>query len=61
MQDSEFDYLANNVPPNMYPADVYLEDGEVLTAFLYPQELIEQFDWIDISDLGGWAAYKKAA
>ena len=60
MQNSEFDYLAANEPPNMYPADVYLEDGEVLTAFLYPQKLIEQFNWIDISDLGGWAAYKSA-
>jgi gamma-glutamylaminecyclotransferase len=56
----EFDYLAGNEPPHMYPADVYLEDGEVLTAFLYPQELIEKFNWKDISDLGGWAAYKKS-
>jgi len=60
IRNSEFDYLAANEPPNMYPADVYLEDGEVLTAFLYPQKLIEQFNWIDISDLGGWAAYKSA-
>jgi hypothetical protein len=37
-----------------------LEDGEVLTAFLYPQELIEKFNWRDISDLGGWAAYKQS-
>jgi hypothetical protein len=60
MQADEFDYLASNEPPNMYPADVYLEDGEVLTAFLYPQELIEKFNWKDISHLGGWAAYKNA-
>jgi len=61
MQDAEFDYLAGNEPPNMYPADIYLEDGEALTAFLYPQELIEKFNWKDISDLGGWAAYKSIA
>ena len=60
MTMDEFDYLAGNEPPNMYPADVYLEDGEVLTAFLYPKELIEKFNWKDISDLGGWAAYKKS-
>jgi len=59
MQDDEFEYLASNEPPHMYPTDVYLEDGEVLTAFFYPQELTEKFNWIDISDLGGWAAYKK--
>ncbi len=60
MQDDEFNYLANNEPPHMYPTDVYLEDGEVLTAFFYPQELIEKFNWIDISHLGGWAAYKNS-
>lgn len=60
MQDDEFEYLASNEPPHMYPTDVYLEDGEVLTAFFYPQELTEKFNWIDISDLGGWAAYKNS-
>jgi gamma-glutamylaminecyclotransferase len=54
----DFDYLANNEPPHMYPSDVILEDGEVLTAFLYPRELIDKFQWQDISELGGWAAYK---
>ncbi|NEQ27258.1 MAG: gamma-glutamylcyclotransferase [Microcoleus sp. SIO2G3] len=54
----EFEHLAATEPPNMYPSDVVLEDGEVLTAFLYPQELIEKYGWPDISDLGGWAAYK---
>lgn len=58
---ADFDHLAANEPPHMYPSDVVLEDGEVLTAFLYPQELIEQFNWPDISHHGGWAAYKAAA
>lgn len=53
-----FDYLAANEPPDMYPGDVVLEDGEVLTAFLYPRELVEQYNWSDISDFGEWAAYK---
>ena len=57
----EFDRLASTEPPNMYPADVVLVDGEVLTAFLYPQELIQKHNWPDISDLGGWAAYKASA
>ncbi|MDF0552553.1 gamma-glutamylcyclotransferase family protein [Kamptonema sp. UHCC 0994] len=57
----EFDNLASTEPPNMYPADVVLADGEVLTAFLYPQELVQKYNWPDISDLGGWAAYKASA
>jgi gamma-glutamylaminecyclotransferase len=54
----EFDYLCANEPPHMYPSDIVLEDGEVLTAFLYPKELIDKYNWIDISHLGGWKAYK---
>lgn len=54
----KFDYLASNEPPDMYPSDVVVEDGEVLIAFLYPRELVEQYNWLDISDLGGWAVYK---
>jgi hypothetical protein len=42
----------------MYPGDVVLEDGEVLTAMLYPRELIEKYGWPDISHYGGWSAYK---
>lgn len=54
----QFDHLAATEPPHMYPSDVVLEDGEVLTAFLYPRDLVEQYNWPDISNLGGWAAYK---
>jgi hypothetical protein len=57
---AEFDYLTANEPPHMYPSDVVLEDGEVLTAFLYPQALIEKYGWEDISALGGWVAYKSS-
>ena len=48
----EFDDLASNEPPDMYPSNVILTDGEVLTAFLYPQELVEQYNWLDISNFG---------
>lgn len=54
----QFNQLVATEPPHMYPSDVVLEDGETLTAFLYPQELVEQHHWLDISDYGGWAAYK---
>jgi hypothetical protein len=56
----EFEYLAANEPPHMYPAEVSLEDGETAIAFLYPRELVEQYNWLDISHYGGWVAYKAA-
>ncbi len=56
----QFEALAASEPPNMYPNDVILEDGDTATAFLYPRELVEQYNWPDISDYGGWAAYKKS-
>jgi gamma-glutamylcyclotransferase (GGCT)/AIG2-like uncharacterized protein YtfP len=60
LTQEQYEYLLANEPPHMYPGDVVLEDGEVLTAMLYPRELVEQYSWIDISDYGGWAAYKAA-
>ena len=57
----QFEALAASEPPNMYPNDVILEDGDTATAFLYPRELVEKYNWPDISNYGGWAAYKKSA
>ena len=57
----QYEHLSATEPPNMYPGDVVLEDGEVLTAFLYPRELVEQYNWLDISDYGSWAAYKASS
>jgi gamma-glutamylcyclotransferase (GGCT)/AIG2-like uncharacterized protein YtfP len=54
----QYEYLVSSEPPNMYPGDVVLENGETVTAMLYPRELVEQYHWPDISDFGGWAAYK---
>ncbi|MGL5135585.1 MAG: allophanate hydrolase-related protein [Planktothrix sp.] len=57
---AQYEHLLINEPPNMYPGDIKLEDGEVLTAMLYPRELIEHYRWPDISAFGGWAAYKES-
>lgn len=57
---AQYEYLLATEPPNMYPSDVVLEDGGVATAMLYPKELVDQYNWPDISDYGGWAAYKAA-
>ena len=54
----QFEHLAATEPPHMYASDVVLEDGEVVRAFLYPRELVEKYNWVDISHYGGWAAYK---
>jgi hypothetical protein len=56
----QYDHLIATEPPHMYPADITLADGEVVTAILYPRELVEQYQWPDISEYGGWAAYKHA-
>jgi gamma-glutamylcyclotransferase (GGCT)/AIG2-like uncharacterized protein YtfP len=60
MTESEYEYLLANEPPHMYPATVYLEDGSEATAMLYPQELIAKHGWEDISEFGGWVAYKNS-
>lgn len=54
----QYEYLVSTEPPNMYPAEVTLADGGRAIAMLYPKELIEEHNWTDISDLGGWAVYK---
>jgi gamma-glutamylaminecyclotransferase len=56
----QFERLVAGEPPHMYPSDIILEGGEILTAFLYPRELVDQYQWEDISDRGGWAAYKQS-
>jgi gamma-glutamylaminecyclotransferase len=59
MTQAQFEYLEANEPPHMYATDVYLENGEVATAFLYPKALIDEHNLPDISNTyGGWAAYK---
>lgn len=58
MTKEQYEYLLANEPPHMYPATVNLAEGEQAIAMLYPKELVEKHNWLDISDLGGWAAYK---
>ncbi|PSN17402.1 hypothetical protein C7271_17890 [filamentous cyanobacterium CCP5] len=61
MTDDQYAYLERNEPPNMYPHPVKLADGGEAIAFLYPEALIDEHGWPDISDYGGWAAYKAAS
>jgi gamma-glutamylaminecyclotransferase len=57
----QYEHLVSTEPPYMYPADVALENGELAIAMLYPRELVERYNWPDISDCGGWALYKADA
>ncbi len=55
----QYKNLLAGEPPDLYEGRVMLEDGEIISAMLYPRELVEQYNWPDISNFGGWAAYKK--
>ena len=58
LTSDQYEYLVSTEPPDMYPKEVSLDDGGTAIAMLYPRVLIEQNNWPDISDIGGWAAYK---
>lgn len=58
MTREQYDYLIANEPPDMYEAPIELDSGETVSAMLYPEAM--SLAWPDISDLGGWAAYKAA-
>ncbi|WP_036477564.1 gamma-glutamylcyclotransferase [Myxosarcina sp. GI1] len=60
LTEEQYEYLLANEPPHMYPDVVNLEADEKAIAMLYPQELVKKYQWPDISDFGGWAAYKQA-
>lgn len=45
-------------PPDLYEDTVLLDDGSVARAMLYPRELIDRHGYADISEYGGWAAYR---
>ncbi|MDB9497029.1 gamma-glutamylcyclotransferase [Spirulina major CS-329] len=58
MTPAQYQHLLDNEPPNLYPGPVTLEDGSEAIAMLYPQDLIEANNLPDVSQFGGWTAYK---
>ncbi len=60
MTPDQYTYLKDNEPPHMYPHEVQLVGGGTAIAFLYPKSLIDQHGWPDVSEYGGWIAYKAA-
>ena len=58
MSDEQHAHLLATEPPNLYEAPVQLDDGSSANAMIYPREMIEQRGYPDISEHGGWAAFK---
>ena len=58
LTEAQFAHLKDSEPPNMYPHEITLLDGRTAIAFLYPEALIKQHNWPDISRYGGWLAYQ---
>ena len=54
-------HLLENEPPDLYEAPIVLDDGSSVSAMIYPQKLIEERGFADISEHGGWAAFKSGA
>lgn len=46
-------------PPDLYEDTVLLDDGTPARAMVYPRALVEERGHPDISQYGGWAAYKR--
>jgi gamma-glutamylcyclotransferase (GGCT)/AIG2-like uncharacterized protein YtfP len=60
MSDAQHAHLISTEPPNLYEAPVELDDGSQVSAMIYPRALIEERGYKDISEYGGWAAFKAA-
>jgi gamma-glutamylaminecyclotransferase len=61
MTADEHAHLIATEPPNLYEAPIHLDDGSAVSAMIYPRALIEERGYKDISEYGGWAAYKAAS
>jgi gamma-glutamylaminecyclotransferase len=53
-------HLMANEPPDLYEGEIVLADGSKVHAMIYPRSLIEERGYEDVSQYGGWAAFKAA-
>ena len=60
LTDAQHAALLASEPPDLYEAPVVLADGTAVRAMIYPRALIEARGYRDISEYGGWAAFKAA-
>ena len=61
MSDEQHAHLLATEPPDLYEAPIEQEDGSHVPAMIYPRALIEQRGFKDISEFGGWAAFKASS
>jgi gamma-glutamylcyclotransferase (GGCT)/AIG2-like uncharacterized protein YtfP len=54
----QHEQLLESEPPDLYEAPIVLDDGSSVSAMIYPRSLIEERGYKDISEYGGWAAFK---
>ena len=55
--DEQYRALMESEPPDLYEASITLDDGSTIHAMVYPQALIEERGYPDISSYGGWATF----
>ena len=60
MSAAEHAHLISTEAPDLYESPIELADGSRISAMIYPRELIEKNNFADISQYGGWAAFKAA-
>lgn len=58
LTQEQYRALLASEPPDLYEGSIVLEDGSTASAMVYPQRLIEERRYPDVSSFGGWAAYK---
>lgn len=54
----QHEHLLENEPRDLYEAPIVLDDGSTASAMIYPRTLIVERGFQDISEYGGWAAFK---
>jgi gamma-glutamylaminecyclotransferase len=59
--DEQHAHLLASEPPDLYEGPVVLDDGSSVNAMIYPEALIAERGWRDISRYGGWAAFRADA
>lgn len=45
-------------PPGLYEEQVSLDNGSSARAMLFPRDVVDDRGYVDVSEFGGWAAFK---
>jgi gamma-glutamylaminecyclotransferase len=58
LTSEQHEALLAQEPPGLYEEQVSLEDGSLARAMLFPRDVVERRGYPDVSEFGGWAAFK---